>query len=37
MDSKCPDETAHVKGDVNLRVLRMFEGTFSLDAARVLG
>ena len=31
MDSKCPDDTAHVQDNVN--ILRMLEGTFSLNAA----
>ena len=32
-ESKCPDETVHVQDDVNLRILLMFEGIFSLDMA----
>ena len=33
-ESKCPDETAHVQDDVTPNILRMFEGTFSLDASQ---
>ena len=33
MESKCPDETAHVQDIVNLHILRMLEYLFSLDAA----
>ena len=29
MENKCPDETTHVQDDLNLHILRMFEGTFS--------
>ena len=35
MESKCPDETAHVQDDLNLRILRMFECTFSLESAHI--
>ena len=31
MESKCPDENAHVQDDVNPHILRMLQGTFSLD------
>ena len=26
---------AHAQGELNLRILRMFEGTFSLDTAKI--
>ena len=32
---KCPDETAHVQGDVDPPILRMLEDTFLLDVARI--
>ena len=35
MENKCPDETAHVQDDVNLHILRMLEGTFSLEASQI--
>ena len=34
MENKCPDETAHVKYDVNPHMC-MLEGTFSLDVAQM--
>ena len=35
MESKCPDETLCMRGmNLNLCILRMFEDTFSLGAAR---
>ena len=36
MESKCPDETAHVQDDVNLHIFRMLKGTFSLDTVQML-
>ena len=32
---KVPDQTAHVQDDLNLHILRMLGGTFSLDANRI--
>ena len=36
MESKCPDENAHVQDDVNPHILGMLEGAFSLDAAHLI-
>ena len=38
MESNCPDETFHMRGmTLNLCTLRMFDNTFSLDVAIILG
>ena len=36
MESKCQDDFAHVQDDVIPHILRILEGTFSLDAAPLL-
>ena len=36
MESKGPGYFAHAQDDLNLHIYRMFEGTFSLDAARTI-
>ena len=36
MDSKCPWYFAHAQEDLNLRILRMLDGTFLLDTAHIL-
>ena len=36
MESKCPDETAHVQDYINRSILRMFKGIVSLDAANFM-
>ena len=35
MESKCPDEFAHVQDDVKPHILRMLEGTFSFNTAHI--
>ena len=36
MESKCPDETAHTKDDVNPHILSMLKSAFSLDVALLI-
>ena len=36
MESKCPWYFAHAQEDLNLRILRMLDGTFLLDTAHIL-
>ena len=36
VESKCPDETAHTKDDVNPHILRMLKSAVSLDVALLI-
>ena len=36
MENKVPDETVPTQDDLNLYILCMFKGTFSLDVAHIL-